>query len=82
VLHHNLIGQRLIALFLLGWLLFNYPLLALFNDATPLFGIPLIYVYLFAAWALLIVLMAFIVEHKSPREDSTFDNISAPALKE
>jgi hypothetical protein len=55
-------GQRLVGLFLLGCLLFNYPLLALFNSRATVFGIPLLYAYLFAAWTLLIVLVAVIVE--------------------
>jgi hypothetical protein len=55
-------GQRLVGLFLLGCLLFNYPLLALFNVRATVFGIPLLYAYLFAAWALLIVLVAVIME--------------------
>jgi hypothetical protein len=55
-------GQRLVGLFLLGCLLFNYPLLALFNSRETVFGIPLLYAYLFAAWTLLIVLVAVIVE--------------------
>jgi hypothetical protein len=82
MLRDNLIGQRLVAIFLLGWLLFNYPLLALFNDAATLFGIPSMYVYLFAAWALLIGLMAFVVEQKSRRKDEGLNTPSAPALKE
>ena len=57
-------GQQLVGLFLLGCLLFNYPLLALFNVRATVFGIPLLYAYLFAAWALLIVLVAFIMERK------------------
>jgi len=57
-------GQRLVALFLLGVLLFNYPLLALSSRATQLFGIPLLYVYIFGAWALFIALLAFVVERK------------------
>ena len=32
------------ALFLLGGLLFNYPLLAVFNRAGEAFGIPVLYV--------------------------------------
>ena len=55
-------GQRLVGLFLLGCLLFNYPLLALFNARATVFGIPLLYAYLFAAWALLIALVAVIME--------------------
>jgi hypothetical protein len=55
-------NQRLAALFLLGVLLFNYPLLALFNRATLVAGVPLLYVYIFGAWALLIGLLALAVE--------------------
>ncbi len=58
-------GQRLIALFLLGCLLFNYPLLSLFSIEHHLFGIPLLYVYIFAAWALLIALIAAAVERNT-----------------
>lgn len=59
-------GQRLVALFLLGWLLFNYPLLSLFAGDTRLWGIPLLYVYLFAAWGVLIGAMALIIESRDP----------------
>ena len=55
-------GQRLVGLFLLGCLLFNYPMLALFNVRATLFGVPLLYAYLFAAWALLIALVAYVME--------------------
>lgn len=55
-------NQRFVALFLLGVLLFNYPLLALFSRVTQVFGIPLLYVYIFGAWALFIGLLAFVVE--------------------
>ena len=55
-------GQRLVGLFLLGCLLFNYPLLALFNVRATVFGVPLLYASLFAAWALLIALVAVIME--------------------
>ena len=57
-------GERLIGLFLLGCLLFNFPLLALFNVQATLFGIPLLYTYLFAAWGLLIALVAVIMERQ------------------
>ncbi len=58
-------GQRLIALFLLGCLTFNYPLVSLFAGGTHVFGIPLLYVYVFCVWALLIALMAFVIERRS-----------------
>ena len=57
-------GQRLVALFLLGSLLFNYPLLALFAGHGEILGIPLLYVYLFAAWALLIGLVVLVIEKR------------------
>ena len=55
-------GEWLVGLFLLGCLLFNFPLLALFNVRATLFGIPMLYAYLFTAWALLIALVALIME--------------------
>jgi len=57
-------GQRLIALFILGCLLFNYPLLSLFNLAADVLGVPVLYAYIFAAWALLVALMAYVVESR------------------
>jgi hypothetical protein len=55
-------GERLVGLFLLGCLLFNFPLLALFNVRGTVFGVPVVYAYLFGAWALLIALVAAIME--------------------
>ena len=55
-------GQRLIALFIFGCLLFNYPVLSLFNVAAEAFGVPVLYAYIFAAWALLVAMMAYVVE--------------------
>ena len=58
----SLKGQRLVALFLLGCLLLNYPLISLSAGGADLFGLPLLYVYVFFAWALLIAGMALVVE--------------------
>jgi hypothetical protein len=55
-------GQRFVALCMLGMLLFNYPILTLFNVSGTLFGVPLLYAYLFIAWAALIALMALLAE--------------------
>lgn len=55
-------GQRLIAAFLFGLLVFNYPILALFNQDATLYGIPLLFIYIFGIWLLLIVVMMIIVE--------------------
>jgi hypothetical protein len=58
-------GQRFVALCMLGMLLFNYPILTLFNVPGALFGVPVLYAYLFIAWAALIALMAFLAESSS-----------------
>lgn len=60
----KLIGERLVATFLGGCLLFNYPVLSLFDRGTDVFGIPLIYAYVFAAWAGLIAIMALFIERQ------------------
>ena len=62
MMRSRLVAQRLAALFLLGCLVFNYPLLALFNRDAEVLGIPLLYAYVFGAWLALIVLMALAVE--------------------
>lgn len=54
-------SERLIALALLGFLLFNYPLLSLFSTDGTVLGIPVLYAYLFASWGLLIALMALVI---------------------
>ena len=55
-------GQRFVALCMLGMVLFNFPILALFNVGGTFFGIPLLYAYIFMAWAALIALMALVAE--------------------
>jgi len=54
--------QRFVALCMLGLVLFNFPVLALFNVGGTLLGVPVLYAYIFAAWALLIALMALVAE--------------------
>lgn len=55
-------GQRLVCIFLLGVVLFNFPLLAAFNVSATVFGIPVLFAYLFIAWAALILLMYLAIE--------------------
>ncbi len=57
--------KRVTGLFLLGYLLFNYPLITLFNIPRMFLGIPLLYGYLFGVWFLLIVLTALVVSADS-----------------
>jgi hypothetical protein len=53
---------RVIAVFLLGCLAFGYPLLALFNVPATVLGVPVLYLYVFGAWAALILLIAWAVQ--------------------
>jgi len=55
-------APRLVALCMAGCLLFNYPILALFNVPAALLGIPVLYAYVFSVWALLIALMALVID--------------------
>jgi len=57
-------GRRLVGLFLLGMLLFNFPLLHLFNRPVVVLGVPVLYLYLFAAWSLIIFLILMISRSK------------------
>ena len=59
----NLRNERMGALFLLGVLALNPPLLHVFDAGgdAMVFGVPLLYVYIFLAWAALITLMALVL---------------------
>jgi hypothetical protein len=60
-------GKRLIAVFLLGAVLLNFPLLAVVEAGQRLFGLPPLFLYLFGAWAGLILLLALLVERRTVR---------------
>jgi hypothetical protein len=59
---HKSRSQRFVALCMLGMFMFNYPVLALFNVSGAVFGVPVLYIYIFVAWAVLIALMAWVAE--------------------
>jgi len=54
--------QRLVALFCGALLALNYPLLALWNLDTTLWGLPLFPLALFGLWAVLIAALAWLLE--------------------
>lgn len=57
--------QRLVGLFVLALLLFNFPLLALWDVDATIGGVPLFPAALFTLWALLIGALAWVVESRS-----------------
>ena len=58
-------NDRLIALFLLGVVAFLPPLLRVFGGPATLFGWPLLFIYMFLAWAVIVVLIAIDVESRN-----------------
>jgi hypothetical protein len=55
-------SHRFVALCMLGMVLFNFPILPLFNVGGTILGVPVLYAYIFMAWAALIALMALVAE--------------------
>ena len=58
-------NKRLVALFLFGCVLLNYPIISLFNLNVFVFGLPLLYIYIFGIWGLLILLSAWVTRVRS-----------------
>jgi len=65
----HLLGERLVALFLLAVLLLNPPLLLIFDSSNSVAQVPTLYLYLFVVWALLISLLAIVTEFTPPATD-------------
>jgi hypothetical protein len=63
-------SHRLMALFAAGALLFNFPLLALWDRDALILGVPLFPAALFLLWALLIASLALIMEGGEAERDS------------
>lgn len=61
--------QKLIGIFALAVLLFNFPIIDLFSGTGWIFSMPVLYVYIFFAWAL-IILLTFRVSRTPPKEGS------------
>ncbi len=55
-------GERHLALFLLGVVLLSPPLVSIFDGPGWLFGVPVLYIYLFTVWGALIGLTALASE--------------------
>ena len=64
-------SKRLVALFLFGFVLLNYPILSLLNLDITVFGIPLVYIYIFGIWSLLIFLSALLMSQSKEHTNSS-----------
>lgn len=54
--------EHSVATFLVAVLALNPPILSIFSAEIFIFGIPLLYLYLFAVWAILIGIVAWIAD--------------------
>ena len=61
-------NKSLVGLFLLGALFFNFPLISLFNHKTYVLGFPLLYLYIFIVWTLMIIIMMLTTSRNRPPE--------------
>jgi hypothetical protein len=73
----GLTQERLVALFLLGVFLFTPPFLGIFNTPDRILGLPSLYLYLFVAWTLLIVLVTLAIE-SSDADDGSARMVEPP----
>lgn len=51
-------NNKLVMLFFIALLMLNFPILRIFGEEKSLFGIPILYLYLFFTW-LVIIFMIF-----------------------
>jgi hypothetical protein len=75
-------GERSVALFMLAAMLFSPPLLFIFDTGTYVMGLPLLYLFLFAAWGVTIALLARITEPSVIPYDSASDPEAVAARRE
>jgi hypothetical protein len=54
-------SPRTVAVAALALLLFNYPLLAVFDVDVSVLGVPLLWAYLFTCWAIVIAVVTWVV---------------------
>jgi hypothetical protein len=70
--------EQLVALFVLGALLLLPPLLAIFNRPRRVLGVPVLYLYLFLAWAALIGLTAAVARRAGAAQSRGGSNSASP----
>ncbi len=56
----SLRSARMVAVAALAFLLFGFPLMAVFDVDVRVLGVPLLWAYLFVAWAVVIAVIAWV----------------------
>lgn len=62
-MNDSLRSARMVAVAALAVLLFDFPLLALFDIDVSVLGIPVLWAYLFVVWAVVIAVTAWVVRN-------------------
>ena len=57
-------SARLVALAVLAFVLFGWPFLVIFDQPVRVLGLPLLWAWLFGAWALVIGIVAAVVRDR------------------
>lgn len=70
--------DRLVGLFVLGWLVFGFPLMALWDRPLTLAGLPLLPLALFGLWAALIAGLAWLMERPAAADSDADATDGAP----
>lgn len=58
---------RLLGVFLMAAILLNFPIIGIFNTKMLIVGFPLLYLYLFFIWVLIIIFTWLIVRNFEPK---------------
>jgi len=66
-------GERLISLLIVGTILLNFPLLSVFSKKYLFLGFPVLFLYLFIIWVLIIGAMVIVFRDRSPRSSNPAD---------
>jgi hypothetical protein len=66
-------GERLISLLVVGILLLNFPLLSVFSKTYLLLGFPILFLYLFITWGLIIGAIVLVLHDRSRRSSGPND---------
>lgn len=58
-------NQRLLAVFIFSCVLLNFPFISIVNNGAYTLGMPVMFIYIFVVWVLLIILLFIINEYTS-----------------
>jgi hypothetical protein len=66
-------GERLISLLIVGIILLNFPLLSVFSKTYLLLGFPILFLYLFITWGVIIGAIVLVLHDRSRRSSGPAD---------